>query len=127
MVCRLVLTVTLAALAAVNAIVITQATVLEARHTSALARALGATTNQIATALCLAQLIPALPAVLLGIPAGIGLVKPVSHGSATTIPPAWWLAAMVAGTLAALATLTIIPARAGSRRSPAETLQAESA
>ncbi len=123
----LVLTVTLAALAAVNAIVTTQATVVEARHASALARALGATTNQIAAALCLAQLIPALPALLLGIPAGIGLVKAVSHGSATTIPPVWWLAAMVAGTLTALAVLTIIPARAGSRRSPAEALQAGSA
>jgi putative ABC transport system permease protein len=123
----LVLTVTLATLAAVNAVFITQATAADARHSSALARALGATTDQIAGALSLAQLIPALPAVLLGIPAGIALVKAVSHGGSTTVPPAWWLVAMVAGTLFALAVLTVIPARASSRRSVAEVLQSESA
>jgi putative ABC transport system permease protein len=123
----LVLTVTLATLAAVNAVFITQATAADARHSSALARALGATADQIAAALSLAQLIPALPAVLLGIPAGIALVKAVSHGGSTTVPPAWWLVAMVAGTLFALAVLTVIPARASSRRSVAEVLQSESA
>jgi putative ABC transport system permease protein len=123
----LMLTVTLAVLAAVNAIFITQATAADARHSSALARALGATADQVAAALSLAQLIPALPAVLLGIPAGIGLVKAVSHGGTTTVPPAWWLVAMVAGTLAVLAVLTVIPARASSRRSVADLLQSESA
>jgi putative ABC transport system permease protein len=123
----LVLTVTLVALAAVNAIFITLAMAAEARHSSALARALGATADQLAISLSLAQLIPALPAVLLGIPAGIALVKAVSHGGTTTVPPAWWLAAMVAGTLAALALLTVLAARAGGRQSVAEILQAESA
>jgi len=123
----LVLTVTLAALAAVNAVFVTQATAADARHSSALARALGATADQLAAALCLAQLIPAVPAVLLGIPAGIALVESVSHGGTTTVPPAWWLAAMVAGTLTALAMLTVIPARASSRRPVAEILQSESA
>ena len=32
-----------------------------------------------------------------------------------TIPPAWWLAAAVLGTLAAVARLTTIPARIGAR------------
>jgi hypothetical protein len=39
-------------------------------------------------------------------------------------PPAWWLLAMVAGMLVAVAGLTAIPAR-GARRPAAEILQAE--
>ncbi len=123
----LVLTITLAALAAVTAIFVTQATAADARHSSALTRALGATPDQIAAALCLAQLIPAAPAVLLGMPAGIVLVESVRHGATTTVPPAWWLAAMAVGMLAALAVLTVIPARAGSRLPVAEILQADGA
>jgi hypothetical protein len=40
-------------------------------------------------------------------------------------PPTWWLLAMVAGMLLAVAGLTVIPARIGARRSVAEILQAE--
>ncbi len=40
-------------------------------------------------------------------------------------PPAWWLLAMVAGMLLAVAGLTVIPARIGARRPVAEILQAE--
>ena len=123
----LVLTITLAALAAINAIVITQATAADARHSSSLARALGASPDQIAAALSVAQLVPALPGALLGIPAGLGLVKLVSHGGTMTVPPTWWLAAIVAGLLAGLAVLTAIPARIDARRSPAEILQSETA
>jgi len=123
----LVLTVMLIALAAVNAIFITQATVLEARRSTALARALGATPRQVTAALSVAQLIPALPAVLLGVPAGIALVRSVSHGGATTVPPAWWLVSMVLATLTAVAALTAVPARAGMRRPPAEILKSETA
>ena len=121
----LVLTVMLAVLAAVNALFITQATAVEARHSTALARALGATTDQLAAALCAAQLIPAVPGVLLGIPAGIGLVRAVAHGETTTVPPAWWMIVMVVGVLVALAALTAIPAKVGARRLPAQILQAE--
>ena len=122
----LVLTVTLGALAAVNALFITQATAVDARHTAALARALGASRRQAAAALVAAQLISAVPGALLGIPAGIGLVRAVAHGGTTMVPPAWWLAAMVAGILAGLAVLTAIPARVSARRAPGEILAAES-
>jgi hypothetical protein len=44
-----------------------------------------------------------------------------------TIPPAWWLAAAVLGTLLAVAGLTTIPARIGARRPAAEILQSETA
>jgi putative ABC transport system permease protein len=122
----LVLTVMLVVLAAVTALFITQATALDARHSAALARALGATRDQVATALVAAQLIPAVPGVLLGLPAGIGLVGAVAHGGTTTVPSGWWLAAVVVAVLAALALLTTVPARVSARRSPAEILQAES-
>jgi putative ABC transport system permease protein len=122
----LVLTVTLVVLAAVNALLITQVTVVDARHSGGLVRALGATREQFAAALSAAQLIPAVPGVLAGIPAGVGLVGAVAHGGTTTVPPAWWLAAMAAGVLVALATLVAIPAWAAARRPPAEILAAES-
>jgi putative ABC transport system permease protein len=122
----LVLTVMLVVLAAVNALFITQATALDARHSAALARALGATRDQVATALVAAQLIPAVPGVLLGLPAGIGLVGAVAHGGTTTVPSGWWLAAVVVAVLAALALLTTVPARVSARRSPAEILASES-
>jgi hypothetical protein len=43
------------------------------------------------------------------------------------VPPAWWLLLAVLGTLAAVAGLAAIPARAGARRPAAEVLQSESA
>jgi len=39
----------------------------------------------------------------------------------------WWLAATVLGTVAVVALLTVIPARAGARRPVAEILQTGSA
>jgi putative ABC transport system permease protein len=122
----LVLTVMLVVLASVNALFITQVTAIDARHSGGLVRALGATNEQFAAALGAAQLIPAVPGVLVGIPAGIGLVGAVAHGGSTTVPPAWWLAAMAVGVLVALAALVAIPARAAARRSPAEILAVES-
>jgi putative ABC transport system permease protein len=123
----LVLTITLAALAAVNAIFITRATAVESRYASAQARALGASPEQVAVALCGAQLIPALPGALAGIPAGLGLVAAVSHGADLPVPPVWWLACMVLGLLTGLALLTAIPAIASARQSPADILQSETA
>ena len=122
----LVLTVMLVVLASVNALFITQVTAVDARHSGGLVRALGATNEQFAAALSAAQLIPAVPAVLVGIPAGIGLVGAVAHGGTTTVPPAWWLAAAAVGILVALGALVAIPARAAARRSPAEILATES-
>jgi putative ABC transport system permease protein len=122
----LVLTVTLVVLAAVTALFITQVTAVDARHAGGLIRALGATDEQFAEALMAAQLIPGVPGVLLGIPAGIALVGAVAHGGTTTVPPAWWLVAMAVSVLVVLATLVAIPAWTAARRPPAEILQAES-
>ena len=121
-----VLTVALVTLAAVNAILITWATVLDARHNSALARALGATPQQVSAGLSAAQVLPALAGALLGIPGGIGLYSAVNKdGGPVTLPPLWWLVATVLGTAAAVAAITVVPAWLGTRRPASEVLQSE--
>ena len=121
-----VISVALVVLAAVNVILITWATVLDARQTSALARALGATPQQVSAGLSAAQVLPALVGALLGIPGGIGLVSAVNRdGKTVTLPPLWWLVATVLGTVAAVAAITIVPAWLGTRRPVGEVLQSE--
>jgi putative ABC transport system permease protein len=121
----LTVTVMLIALAAVNAIFITWATVLDAKHSSALARALGATPHQVSAGLSAAQILPALAGAILGIPGGIALFAAVNPGTTTTIPPLWWMLAVVLATVLAMATLTTLPARIGARRPITEILQSE--
>ena len=123
----LVLTVVLLALSVLNAIVATWATVLDARQTAALARALGATPQQVSAGLSAAQVLPALPGALAGVPLGIGLFAAANGAGLVTIPPVPWLAAAVLGILVAVAGLTAIPARLGARRPAAEILRAETA
>jgi len=118
------ITITLAALAAVNAIFITWATGLDTRRSSALARALGATPRQVGAGLSAAQVLPALTGAVLGIPGGFALLAAVSNGSTVT-PPVWQLIAVVAGTVLAVAALTALPTRISSRRPAAEILQSE--
>lgn len=123
----IVLTVALITLAVANATVIAWTTVLDARHWSALSRALGATPRQVSAGLSAAQLLPALPGAILGVPAGIGLYAVVSNGGALTIPMASSLIAVVLATLLMVTVLTAIPARLGVRRSVSEVLQSETA
>jgi hypothetical protein len=122
-----IVSVMLIVLAAVNAVFIAWVTALDARHPAALARALGATPQQITTGLSVAQLLPAMAGALLGIPGGIGIYGATKDGGPTTIPPALWLAAMVVVTLLVITVLTAIPARIGARRPVTEVLQAEAA
>jgi putative ABC transport system permease protein len=124
----LVLSVVLAVMAAINALFITRATVLDGRRTLTVARALGATPEEVGIGIAIAQLIPALIGAILGIPGGIYLLDAVEHGSAfradPTVPE---LIAVVLGTLLAFAALTAVPARVGARRSVVEALQSETA
>ena len=92
-----VLSVALLTLAAVNATFIAIATVLDARRASALARALGATPRQVSLGTSAAQLLPALPGAVLGVPAGIGLYTAVSKGGVVTIPALLTLIGVVVG------------------------------
>jgi ABC-type lipoprotein release transport system permease subunit len=129
----LVVMVILLSLAAVNAIFITWATVLDNRHSSALARALGATPRQVSAALAAAQVLPALAGAILGVfPGGFALfpaITAITGGDSdrATLPPRWQLLAVVAGTVIVVAALTAVPARLGGRRPVTETLQAEHA
>jgi ABC-type lipoprotein release transport system permease subunit len=122
----LVITVTLVALAAVNAIFVTWATALDAKHASALARALGATPQQVSAGLSAAQVLPALVGAALGIGGGLALFAALGGGEdGLTGPPLWQLLAVVPMTVLVTAALTTIPARLGARRPPAEALKAE--
>ena len=126
----LVWTVILLALAAVNAIFITWATVLDNRHSSALARALGATPREVSAALAAAQVLPALAGAILGVfPGGFALfaaINAITGGDSdrATLPSLWQLLAVVLATVLVVAALTAVPARLGGRRPVTETLRA---
>jgi putative ABC transport system permease protein len=118
------ITISLVTLAALTAIFTAWATVLDARRASAVTLALGATPQQVRAGLVMAQVIPALPGAILGIPLGIGLFKAAAHGL-SGLPPVLWLVAAVLGTVLVVGTLTSFPARIGIRRPVAEMLQTE--
>jgi ABC-type lipoprotein release transport system permease subunit len=120
-----VISVMLVVLAAVNAAFVAWTTVLDARHSAALARALGATPEQITTGLSVAQLLPALFGALLGIPGGIGFYAAARNGpGVTTLPSALSLAALVVAILIVIGVFVAVPTRLGVRRPVAEILQA---
>jgi putative ABC transport system permease protein len=120
------ITISLVTLAALTAIFAAMATVLDARRASAVTLALGATPQQVRAGLVMAQVIPALPGAILGLPLGIGLFKVAGHGL-SGLPPVLWLVAAVLGTVLVVAALTSVPARIGLRRPVAEMLQTEAA
>ncbi|MGH3200939.1 MAG: FtsX-like permease family protein [Streptosporangiaceae bacterium] len=120
------ITISLITLAALTAIFAALATVLDARRASAVTLALGATPQQVRAGLVMAQVIPALPGAILGLPLGIGLFQIAGH-HLSGLPPVPWLVAAVLGTVVVVAALTSIPARIGLRRPVAEMLQTEAA
>lgn len=122
----LIVTVVLCVLALINATVNTWTAVLDARHPLAVARALGATPGQAAAGLAFAQLLPAVPGVVAGIPAGIVLFLGASNGSVHYPPGSWWLAIAV-GVPLAIAVLTAVPAAAAARRPVADALDSPAA
>lgn len=123
-----VITISLVTLAAVTVIFTALATVLDARRASAVTLAVGATPRQVRAGLVMAQVIPALPGAILGLPLGLGLFELAAHGHGVSgLPPVLWLVAAVLGTVLVVAALTTVPARIGLRRPVAEMLQAEAA
>ena len=115
----------LIALAAINAIFTTWATVIDAQRPTALARALGATPRQITAGLTTSQLMPGLLAACLGIPLGLALYEAAGGHVHEASPPALTLLAVIPGTLIVVAVLTAIPARIGARRPVADVLRSE--
>jgi len=120
-----IITVMLIILAAVNTTFIAWATAADGRFSSALERALGATTRQVTAGLSMTALLPALPGAIIGIPLGIAVYHLLSSGTTLAVPPAWQLVGTFLATLLAVTVLTAIPSRLGARRSPAQVLQAE--
>jgi putative ABC transport system permease protein len=120
-----VLSAILLAVAAINLVFATWATVIDAQKPTALARALGATPRQISAGLTAAQLLPGLLAACLGIPVGLVLYGFAGGHVDQASPPVLWLLAVIPGTLIAVALLTAIPARIGARRPVAEVLRSE--
>ena len=121
----IVVTVVLVILAAVNAVFIAWATVLETKHSCAVARAFGATPEQVTVGLSAAQVLPAAIGALAGVPAGIGSYHLAKHGGTLVSPSVFSLAATLFATLLVIAALTAIPARLGGRRPAIEVLQSE--
>ena len=119
----LVITVMLGTLAAINAIFITSATVIDTRRASAVARTLGATPAQTGGAISVAQLIPALVGAVVGVPLGVLLVFAVGGSSTSAGPPGWLLLAVVPAAGVAIAAATAAPAYSSARRSVADALR----
>jgi putative ABC transport system permease protein len=119
-----VITVMLVTLAILNAIFTTWATVIDAKRATALMRALGARIWQVSSGLVIAQVLSALPGAIVGIPLGLLLFK-AAVKSSNSLPSPLWLIATVVATPAAMAALTIIPARIGAHRPVVEVLQSE--
>jgi len=118
------LTVVVGMLTVLNALCAAWVTVRDTRLVPALARALGASPDQLMAGIAAAQVLPAVPGALLGIPLGIGLFATAAHGAGVVVPPASWLAAAVSATLAVLAVLAAIPAshRAGAKLNATKSL-----
>ncbi|MGW4519052.1 FtsX-like permease family protein [Streptomyces sp. NPDC004393] len=121
----LLVTVMIGVLASINAIFIVWATVLDARHSSAVVRALGASPGQVTSGLVAAQALPVLFGAVWGLPGGLLLYTGVRHGGTVTLPSPLWLATVLLGTVLIIPALTILPARTGAHRSLANSLQAE--
>ncbi|MFG3438139.1 FtsX-like permease family protein [Nonomuraea sp. NPDC047897] len=122
----LAVTILLVALAVLNTLTFTWTTAMEARANMAIARTLGATPGQISAGLSVAQLLPALPGAVIGVPLGIGLLSLFAAGNAVDAPSSWLFGAALA-TLLVTAALTALPARLAARRPVAQALNAETA
>ncbi|WP_182873345.1 ABC transporter permease [Microbispora sp. H10670] len=122
----LAVVVLLITLAVVNTLTLTWTTAMETRASMAVARTLGATPGQISAGLSAAQVLPALPGALAGVPLGIGVCGIFGARNMITPPVSWMLAAAIV-TLLVTAAFTALPARMAARRPVARALSAESA
>jgi len=118
-----IITIMLAVLAGVNTTFIAWATAADARFSSALERALGASGRQVTSGLCIAAVLPAIPAALAGLPLGVEVYHLLVKAQSLATPPVWQFAAVFCVTLLIVAGLTALPSLAAARRPPAEVLQ----
>ncbi|WP_225847645.1 FtsX-like permease family protein [Streptomyces sp. HPF1205] len=123
---RVLLAVTLAlvALSTLNTVLLGWSTAVQARRALTIARTLGATPGQVVTAFCVAQLLPVLPGIAAGVPAGLLLYWFFSPSM--VMPPATWLLGAALATVVVTGALSALPAWAHTR-SPAGRVAAASA
>ncbi len=119
-------TAAMVALTVVNTLTMTWTTVRESQATMAVARTLGATPGQVTAGLATAQLLPALPGALAGIPLGLFAQWFFGHQN-TPQPVTPWVWLVPPALLLATAALAAVPAGFAVRRPVAETLRAEAA
>ena len=100
----------------------TWTTALDTRHPVAVVRALGATPGQAGAGLAVAQMLPALPGVLFGLPFGIELYRFLDRDEAG-YAPLWWMVTAGVGELAMVTALTAVFAVAAVRRPVTEDLR----
>ncbi|MFE7708844.1 FtsX-like permease family protein [Streptomyces sp. NPDC057486] len=118
-------TVALVALSVLNTVFVSWSAAVQARRALAVTRTLGATPGQVVAALCIAQLLPAVGAIAVGIPIGIGLFALFS--SVVVTPPGSWLATAAPAVLLAVAALTALPAWLYTRSPAGRVLNAKPA
>jgi putative ABC transport system permease protein len=112
--------VALLALVALNTVVITWSTALDARRSLAVARAFGATPGQVTAALAVAQLPSAVAGAAIGMPVGVVLYWFVAPMAAA--PPGWWLLLAGTGIVLGAAALAAVPAGIHAHRPAARVL-----
>jgi putative ABC transport system permease protein len=120
-----VLSIILVTVATINILFTTWVTVLDAQKQTAVARALGATPNQVAIGLAATQLTAALIAAALGIPAGLALYGASGGNLTDGGPPLLVLLATIPAALITVGALTTIPAELAARRPVADVLRSE--
>ena len=121
-----VITIMLIVMAAINALLITWATIADNRHASAVTQALGASPQQVTAGLSATQLLSTLPGSIIGIPLGIALLQIVAKSSdAYKLAPIWWYPAIILSSCLIVTALTAVPARIGVNRPIAPTLQTD--
>jgi putative ABC transport system permease protein len=116
------ITLLLAVMAAVNLVFVTRASAVDARRMLAVARTLGVTPAEAASALGLSQVFPALVGLAVGWGFGTTLFDALS--SHPTSPPTAQLLGLAVITVVLVVLLTALPARLEARRPIVETLHA---
>jgi len=117
-------TIALVVLSTLNTVLLGWSTAVQARRALTITRTLGATPGQVISALCVAQLLPAVAGVAVGIPTGLALYW---FFGTQVVPPGSWLLTAALVILLAVGALTALPAWAHTRSPAGRTLYAETA
>ncbi|MEU1901523.1 FtsX-like permease family protein [Nocardiopsis dassonvillei] len=116
-------TVAMVVLSALNTVFLGWSGAVQARRALGVTRVLGATPGQVVAALCTAQVVAAVPAVVVGVGVGIVLYGVVSAG--VVVPAVSWLVVAGLVMVVAVAVLTALPGWVHTRGPAGRVLGAE--